>query len=292
VSSARIYFSSAICEIVPLTRQFLSFYFEIRMPNFFPGTTVPYSLLGPSPHGKFSAIFLSRGEAGGNLASVNAGDNGLYVGGGTINLHFAGILGSPDADAFQAIHVKALADARAGANVTTSFSATSPVRLVFVLLASKDPGKGICPAETVFLDVFADGHEPNGEPANCAMVYAVPPCGATLPDGSPDLSRPPVYTTAPAFLAAVEATASNCVKAVATYNNDLIGKYPQLGLKPLQALRTCLFSGNQFRLAGVTPSEVADAIFKGFAAELARSPSTLRLIEFESARKEFSSLPT
>ncbi|MDO8941609.1 MAG: hypothetical protein Q7U75_00420, partial [Desulfobacterales bacterium] len=254
--------------------------------SIFPGTTVPYSLLGPAPHGKFSAIYLSRGEASGNLASVNAGDNGLYVGGGTINLHFAGILSSPDADAFQAIHAKALIDARAGVNVTTSFPGASPVRLVYVLLASKDSGSGICPAETVFLDIFADGHEPNGEPANCAMVYAVPPCGATLPDGSPDLSRPPAYTSAAAFLAAVEATASNCVRAVATYNNDLIGKYPHLGLKPLQVLRTCLFSGNQFRLAGVSPPEVADAIFKGFAAELAHSPSALKLVEFESARKE------
>lgn len=258
----------------------------------FPGTTVPYSLLGAAPQGKFSAIFLSRGETSGNLASVNAGDNGLYVGGGTINLHFAGILGTPDANAFQAIHAKALIDARAGASITTSFPAGCPVRLVYVLLAAKDSGSVICPAETVFLDIFADGHEPNGEPANCAMVYAVPPCGATLPDGSPDLSRPPAYTSAAAFLAAVEATASNCVRAVAAYNNDLIGKHPQLGLKPLQVLRTCLFSGNQFRLAGVTPPEVADAIFKGFATQLALTPSALKLVEFESARREFSSLPT
>ena len=47
---------------------------------------VPYRFIPASPGGKFAPIYRHLNDPGDNLVSVNAGDNGLYVGGGTIKI--------------------------------------------------------------------------------------------------------------------------------------------------------------------------------------------------------------
>ncbi len=252
----------------------------MRLPN----TTVEIVLLGPArPGASYSAIFRSRGDSGGTLASVDAGDNGLYVGGGTINAAFKAQIG-PDADRYQKIHEDALASARAGEPVSTGYSSDSPVRLVSVVLSSTDPGTGICPAETVFLDIFAKGRSPNGEPGNYALVYAVPPDGNS--------GHTPTYANAAEFLGAVTRTAANCVAVIADYNARLIAVHPELGLELVTVLRTCLFSGGAFRPASLAPSDVAKAIYAGFASALVAvgKAGGIDCVELESANGEFAAI--
>ncbi len=256
------------------------------MPRFSKSNT-PYALLPASSSG-FSPLVRDKGESGGNLATIDAGDNGLYVGGGGINLAFGALIGSPDAGLIGSAHATALANARKGTLVTTGFGAGQPVTLISVVLAASDPGSGYCRAETVFLDIFAAGHEPKGEPSNVALVYAVPPCGA-MP---PDTTRPPNFTSDADFLAAVKSTAVNCVRAVADYNANIVAAYPALNLKPVDVLRTCLFSAAIFARPGVGADAVAHAIFDGFSDELATSKGAgLSLVEFENGGGGFDCLP-
>ncbi len=256
------------------------------MSSTFPGLSTRYTLLGTVPHNNsdtgpfFSPIFRDHMEAGDPIATVNAGDNGLYVGGGTINLAFSKQIGA-DSSQFQALHQEALKNARAGSQFVTAFAGGGPVKLIAVHLAPDDAGSGACPAETVFLDVFSDQHWPKQNPANSIMIYVVPP------DGSG--GNVPSYKTADDFLSAVERSAASCLRALAEYNQRLVPADLTNTLKPVPVLRTCLFSGGQFRAPNVKKEDVASRIFAGFSAALrTANGGGISLVEFESANGEFA----
>jgi hypothetical protein len=244
-----------------------------------PGTTTAYTLLGPAHGSSYSPIFRRKGDPGGNLASLDAGDPGLYVGGGTINLSFANAIGA-SAAAFQQIHGDALTAAQAGTFVTQSFAVGQPVRFVSARLPDAAAPAAAFPAETAFLDLFAAGAEPAGEATNHALLYVVPPNGKVTT----------CYPTDADFLAAVTRTAFNAAQLLADYNTGLATFDPALGLAPIPVLRTCLLSGGQFRPQSVAVDAVAKAIFAGFTDAIAKagSASGITLIEFENGGGEFA----
>ena len=246
-----------------------------------PGTTTAYTLLGPAHGSPYSPIFRTKGDPGGNLASLDAGDPRLYVGGGTINRSFAEEIGA-GSDDFQQIHYHALKAAQAGTFVTQGFAAGQPVRFVSVRLPDTTAPTAAFPAETAFLDIFAADAAPAGEATNYALLYVVPPNGTVAA----------CYPTAADFLAAVTRTAFNAAQLLADYNAGLASFDPALGLAPIPVLRTCLLSGGIFRPQSVAVDTVAKAIFEGFTDAIAKAgtASGITLIEFESGGGEFAAI--
>ncbi|MBF9035875.1 hypothetical protein HKCCE2091_16630 [Rhodobacterales bacterium HKCCE2091] len=243
----------------------------------FPKSGLTYTLLGAGPPSlRFSSILrhAATDRPASRMASVNAGDPGLYVGGGTINLAFSGEIDDPDA--YTLIHKQALMSARLGHGPKTGFPATAPVRLVQVTRGATDPARGGVGAGTVFLDVFAS--PPHGVAENAAMVYLVPPNGATIPDPKD-------------FLAAVATATANVAASVAAYNAAVArGDSAYAGMEPLTDLRTCLFSGGQFRHPSVDVDDVARTIFDALDTALAADAGGLDLVEFESGTGEFAAI--
>ena len=246
---------------------------------------VPYELLPPvppthaNPHPKYAAIYRGQQTTGGNLVSVNAGDSGLYVGGGTINLAFSGQIADPNA--YQAIHGAAQTQARKGTSVITGYTATDPVVLVDVLLSATDDGSSTSgAAETVFLDIFTSGTAPHQNPTNYAMLYLVPPFG-------------PGYSSDQEFLDAVKRSAVNIINVVAHYNSKVVPAHASLNLATVSVLRTCLYSSGGYKRTGVQGSDVAKALYTGFASALtaAGKAAGIDLVQFENGDHEFDSIP-
>ncbi len=238
---------------------------------------VPYRMIPASPGKPFSPIYRQLHDPGDDLVSVNAGDNGLYVGGGTINLAFSKQV--PDPGAYTALHTHALAQARAGTFVNNNYTASDPVRLVSVILPPTDqPNVSGGSAETVFLDIFTDGMTPHNEPTNYAMLYLVPPYG-------------PGYASDQAFLDAVTRSAVNIINVVAHYNATLVPA--NAGLSAIPVLRTCLYSSSGYKRTSVTRDAVALAVYAGFDAQLLATgaSSGIQMVEFENGAGEFSAVP-
>eukprot|EP01053_Blabericola_migrator_P007706 Blabericola_migrator_1__7705@NODE_3931_length_1420_cov_121_954915_g2432_i0_p1_GENE_NODE_3931_length_1420_cov_121_954915_g2432_i0NODE_3931_length_1420_cov_121_954915_g2432_i0_p1_ORF_typecomplete_len228_score45_68NMT/PF01233_19/0_11_NODE_3931_length_1420_cov_121_954915_g2432_i0158841 len=176
----------------------------------------------------------------GRFASVNAGDPGLYVGGGGVNLAFARSFGN--STFFEALHGKAVEAAGTDGKlhkVEIPQELKSKVLHCFVkAVPSLGSVTGIC-----IIDVLAPGLRPLSD-KNVAMVYVVGPRGKTF--------------KANEFLHAVEVTAANMMQAVNEYNNLV----PDLSI---QFMRVCLVSGGIFKHKDVTKEEVAGAIIKGLS---------------------------
>ena len=238
---------------------------------------VPYRLIPASPGGKFAPIYRHLNDPGDNLVSVNAGDNGLYVGGGTINLAFSTQVADPAA--YTAIHTTALTQARAGTFVSNTYAATDPVRLVSVILPPTDqPSASGGPAETLFLDIFTAGMTPHNEPSNYAMLYLVPPYG-------------PGYASDQDFLDAVTRSAVNIINALAHYNSTLVPA--NAGLAAIPVLRNCLYSSSGYKRPTVSRDAVALAVYTGFDTQLLATGATsgIAMIEFENGAGEFDAVP-
>ncbi len=255
----------------------------------FPGTQTSWTLLGPSAPGKhFSAIYRSNGAPGGSLASVNAGNDGLGLGGGGINKTFGDLFG-PVANGFFNPHQSAYqAAVTAGAKtaVISHFDAGAPVQLVSVLLANGQGPTGAYPQdEAALLDILTAAVRPHNEPSNYAMIYAVPPDG-----------RNPPYATDKIWLDSITRTAGNIVTVLADYNANQVAAHP--GLAAIPVLRMCMIGGKIFRppdMAGKDPAPIAAAIYAGItnvlvALEKASVAHGITMVEFESGDHEFASL--
>ena len=244
----------------------------------FDRTATAYDFLAGTP--KFAPILhtVATGDPARRMASLNAGDPGLYVGGGTINLQFSHEI--PEPGRYRAIHQTALDLARAGIFVSDVFDASDPVRFVLTTLDPGDAGAGPPEAGTVFLDVFNAGQQPHGVPENFALCYLIPPNGAVG------------FADDESFLAAVTQSAKNVVRTVNQFNAGIAAEafttVPDL--VPITDLRTCLFSGGAFRSQTVSPQQVAGAIFGGFLAEISNGDTDLKLVEFANGQGEFDSL--
>lgn len=250
----------------------------------FSGTQVAWTLLGADPATGFSPIWRHRGEAGGPIASVDAGNNGFGVSGLGVNQAFEKSFGQLNAAYFMSVHSMAMKAAQTGTLVTTSWAAPQPVKLVSVQLPNGQGPSGSSPNESVFLDILTAAAQPHSEPNNAAMLYAVPPDG-----------RMPVYTTHPMWLDSVGRTAANCVAVLSDYNAVQVAAHPALGLLPIPTLRICALGGKIFRMLGVTSDEVALAIFAGVGAALdaltkAGTAHGIALVEFENGDHGFDAL--
>jgi hypothetical protein len=249
----------------------------------FSGTSVAWSLLGAAPGSKFSPIWRHAGEAGGAIASVDAGNNGFSVSGLGINQSFEKSFGT-DAPFFMPVHSAAMKAAQAGTLVTTNYVAPQPVTLVSVQLPDGQGPSVAFPNETVFLDILAAAAQPHGAPSNAAMIYAVPPD-----------SRTGYYATDAEWLDSVGRTAANAVAVLADYNAVQVAAHPSLGLTPIPVLRMCALGGNIFRMSGVSSAAVAMAIFDGIAGALTRLTTAgtahgITLVEFENGDHGFDVL--
>ena len=203
-----------------------------------------------------------------NLASVNAGQsNTLLVGAGGVNQQFLADLSPPqknanlsttgagNVDDYQDRHKKLLAKAVAGGAPWEAYANTDPCAFSYVCPAQVNTAagyfEGVC-----FVDVFDATLCPGGNPKNFAMLYVAPPYG-------------PHFATPALFLAAIEATAVNIVRAIAGYNAIAAAQ----NLPILEALRNTLYSSTRYNQNPPVPlADIGRAMFAGFASELANQP--------------------
>ena len=243
----------------------------------FAGTSVSWTLLAASPGSPYSPIWRHAGEAGGPIASVNAGNPALFVGGGGINLSFGKSFGPTVSTALGTVQTTALAAAQAGTPVATGYAASDPVVLISVLLPGAAAPAPTFPNEAVLVDVLADAVRPHHEPSNAMMLYAVPPDGRVKS----------LYPDKATWLASVTRTAGQVVSALSDYNSRLVAAYPGLSLPHIPTIRMCAIGGSIFRHAQATPQDVAEAIYAGMAAEFlaleqAGVAHGITLVEFEN----------
>ena len=237
----------------------------------FPNTTVKASFLPPShPGGSYSAIFYENGEAGNCMGSVNAGNSAILdVNGSGINAAFQGELDPPqNAATYQTIHTDLYNHAATGTAHRDVFSTGEPLQYAAVWRPINNTvftGMEGC----VFIDVFKTGLCPKSNPNNYAMIYITPPDG-----------RKSFFSTDAQFLNAVYQMAVNTITAVADFNKIAQNNH---NLSDIEVIRTCMFSGNIYHKAGVAKQDIAQNIGQGFADQLAKDATGIRLIEFENA---------
>jgi len=184
-----------------------------------------------------------------NFASVNPGDQGLRVGGGTLNGQFQKDLynfGWQETEKYGPYHNRLFAGAPAQKLVRAApevLSLNPNLAAGFVLKA----GDGVKVA-TAFVDVFRSEARVHKNARNVAMVYTVGPKRQDCPNDQ-------------AFLAQVEATSQSICLACTGYNALAEAE----GLPRIEVLRMPLVSGGAF--AGRCPKDaVAAALVRGLLA--------------------------
>jgi hypothetical protein len=260
----------------------------------FPGTKVAYSLLGPAPGTPYTPLYRAAGQKGPNLASVNAGNAAMFIGGGGINATFSQIIetacpavaGYPGGlwNYSTTVQPAAIATAQGGQPVTVLGDPTMPIRLIDVVLPATPPQPNAeATTEAALLDVFTAAACPHGNPANHAMLYLVPPDGGNTA----------AYPDAAAFLASVSRTARNAVAVMADYNAHQVKAHAALKLQPIPVMRMCLISGSIFKPPSVPVADVANAVFQGISRGLAAAgtSSGITLVEFENGGGGFDAIP-
>ncbi len=225
-----------------------------------PGTQVQISFY--TFPGDFPPLYYGASEGTLNLASVNAGNSqGLYVGGGGVNQGFGDllVLTQKNVADYTTRHTQLRANA-AGAATSETYAVTDPCAFSYVNPAQVNHlsgwYEGVC-----FVDVFDPQLCPHGNAKNFAMLYIAPPYGDN-------------YATDAAFLAAIEATATNIIATIAGYNALAAAHH----LPQVEALRNTLFSSSIYNRKtatapdGVAHHLIAGAILAGFAAGLHAHP--------------------
>jgi len=252
-----------------------------------PGTQVQISFYTFST--QYPPLYYGANEGTLNLASVNAGNSqGLYVGGGGVNLGFEGVLTASQkhVDDYQTRHQQLVAKAGVGGTASTAYPITDPCSFSYVNASqvSQTPGwyEGVC-----FVDVFDPKLAPHGNAKNMAMLYVAPPYGDN-------------YASDASFLAAIQATAAQIIETVAGYNALAAAQ----NLPIIETLRNTLFSSaiyNRYNRTVNPPTSVphaaiAGAILAGFAAGLRNHPQCgLKELQFpvgSGAEPLFASLQT
>lgn len=196
---------------------------------------------------KFTATYDIDEQPKGNFASVNPGNAGLKVGGGTLNLQFANDLWNlawQDTDRYQGFHGALWKVAEAGQLVAAPAAvlALQPCLLAAYCLMPLDQSQGF--QTSCFVDIFTPKYTV-GNDKNVAMIYAI---GVERKHFDCDEE----------FLKRVEETANNVASAVVQYNALAAG----MALPILEIVRVPLISGGDF--AGKCPKEkVATALLTG-----------------------------
>ncbi|MCL6271842.1 hypothetical protein M3P05_18130 [Sansalvadorimonas sp. 2012CJ34-2] len=218
-------------------------------------TSPAISFLGQSSESQYAPIYKTGNgnpgdDAAGNIASMNAGDKKMYLGGGTINgAHASAISQSTQlqVNAFEPFHnqvLKLKTDDR-GFKVPQAGGIGAP-HLAYTIAKEGDPETKVGSA---FVHIFKQGQCPYGDDENRSMVYIVPPNGAE-------------YSDRDQFLAAVQATAFNTFETLQEYNVRASQQDSSLPL--VETFRVCRFSSDGYVFPGLDGKEVALAIQRGF----------------------------
>jgi hypothetical protein len=130
-------------------------------------------------------------------------------------------------------------------------------------------------AGTVFIVQFTPGMEPNQNPSNIAMIYAIGPEG-------------PQAKSVEDFLDAVEATGKGIIDAVTMHNRAAESDSVSSVFRRISTLRVCLISGAKYLHKKATKSQVASAILRGVSAGYVpgHSPSLNFAYDHESGTTE------
>jgi hypothetical protein len=243
---------------------------EIKL---FPGTTIKTTFMN-SP--SYAPVFMHQHQNGLVMGSVNAGNSdGFFVlNSGGINMSFdrafqaAGQYNYMGPDPYVTIHKDLFDAAKSGSAMRTDFTPKDPLSYAMVyrpipsnLFQGFKGNDG-----TVFLDVFKGSLVPKQNQNNYAMIYVCPPNG-------------PSYQCDDDFLAAIEETAKNLVRAVRLYNTYAL---TESSVKNLETVRMCLYSSGLFNRAGVSIDSIAVQVFKGLEAELRLDIAGIIHLEFEN----------
>eukprot|EP00920_Eleutheroschizon_duboscqi_P009212 GHVT01021058.1.p1 GENE.GHVT01021058.1~~GHVT01021058.1.p1 ORF type:complete len:507 (+),score=154.95 GHVT01021058.1:165-1685(+) len=199
------------------------------------------------------------------VATVNAGDPSLYVGGAGLNKAFGSALKDADIDVekFQKLHealLKAALEESKDKQADTEIRSTNlenveeihpDVKFAQCRVCHELRGKDSSGSTgAAFISIFKSKF-PHGMERNMGMVYVVPP--------SADL-----FKSKEDFIDAVEATAHNLLTALCDYNGTSKREGNRRGgLQRLHCCRISLFSGGRFKHPNAPKIEVAEAIIRG-----------------------------
>lgn len=232
----------------------------------------------PFEPGGFAPLYRENPQY--NVASTNAGDYRLYVGGGSINAAFLRLLqkeqnlrcGGQSGNYAKLHHLLLSASGATGRlvsamDIPNAKPLLGELRLAGAFGQSGRCVKGDCVGfekcnASVFIDVFkADARPLNGK--NVAMLYVVGPKGERCKGPKTKGSGP--LLNKEDFLATVELLGRRALEAVHHYNNT---RAPQSGtdhtqLPKIEEVRWCLVSGGVYRHTDATKDEIAKATLDG-----------------------------
>lgn len=210
---------------------------------------------GPTP------LYDERAEE--YTCSLNAGDNGLYIGGEGINRAFADLLTSTNhsVDKYEALFKELLEKAvkENGEKTDEEVKATifdnvdkqyHDVKFALCRIRNSLKKGNDYTVGSVFIVIFKKGF-PFKNDRNMGMVYIVGPKGKN-------------FGSAEEFLEAVEDTAENLMTALCDYNGHVKREAVRKNYK-MNICRICLFSGGIFRHPNANKFSVAKAILSGLA---------------------------
>lgn len=226
----------------------------------------------------------ARGHDAPNFATVDPGDETLFVGGGALNGAIGRVLAA-ECDAphrplqaierYTPLHERMLELARARPPGTLLPAGDDLLREHGALVWSgcrlfdgvfKSFG-------AVFVHIFEPAARPLGS-HNVGMVYTVGPLGKNCrapgePEPTPERAAL-VLSDAPAFGGFLRKTAESLAMAVADYNGQAAAR----GLPPIQCLRVPLISGGTFRHPSFSKIDCARCILSGIQDAASCWPSS------------------
>jgi len=215
------------------------------------------------PEGSFSAVYLPNPSA--NFASVNAGDYGLYVGGGAINRAFKNAMvdcgHTPQLESvFETVHQNLIAlAAKCSGRLQWIPNNELPANFLCICGLVPDPqfiDPKLYPVGLVSISVFAEEQRPLENSKNIAMIYVVGPnCGQIRRKGRRQVDE----MSAANFLSVIHGVAHGVASAISQYN---IAASEQR-LPSIEILRVCLLSGGIYKHPDASKLEVAAALIKG-----------------------------
>ena len=233
--------------------------------------SVRYSILGAGQDSVHADLFRPAGhlETGG-LASVNAGNDNLYFDDKGINGRFKEELNDwEDVSTHEAVHTRMWMNCRPGdyhVSEAQDLKYVPGLKASFMYRSPLSEKKSEKKVGTVIIDVFKEPY-PNGNPANKAMIYVVPP------DGQRGLNEDE-------FKRLVKSTASNIVQTLHAYNTYAKSN----DLPDIPDLRVCGFSSGKNRHPNVPKEVVGQCIENGIRRAVAHiqqvEPLSVRNIEF------------
>ena len=197
---------------------------------------------------RYSAIFRSsKNKNTEPMASANAGDTGLYVGGAGINHQFG--IEVNNNDSFEAFHTAVI-----GGSTPTYPSSVEYYHHVA-------PPNGCKSTEGhIIISGFKDEECPHKNTANRAMVYIVPPKWSSFNNDNRDKE----------FYDAVQQVSENTIKAISEYNAGVPDEN-----KKIKTFRPVAFSSNSKSYVGrADPKTVKQHILAGIQAGLSKYTSS------------------